>query len=259
MAGSISQNENFAAGQRVTADRLNNLVDNAVIRPLAVTGAMIADNAIETRHVGNLELSIANMAMSDGKLLGGNSEGVATEYGMGTSFEIDGSDLKLKAGGVAATHLADASIPSTKLTAVGTAGVYGSGTAIPTITTDVAGRVTAVTTTAVAIPTVTQVALAIPSAGSVTTSGTAITSASLVGIYLKNISTESGYAAGDLVSINASYSNLASTCLSCTYTVDGYCKVALTSGVTPNILHRNTGAAATFTPSKWNVVFNLLR
>lgn len=175
--GDLTRGETFAAGETVTHTRLNNLVDGAVIKPAAVTSTHIAPQAVKSEHLDpTLGFGASQMSITTGTLLGGGAANVGAEITPDAAeFEITAGTLSLKTGGIAEGKLAGSisaaklagGIDSTKLSAVGTAGTYGSATLTPVITTDAAGRVTGVTT-ATTNPAMTELQGAIPASGGTT-------------------------------------------------------------------------------------------
>lgn len=98
--GAISKGHTFSDGDTVTAAKLNNLVDNATLNNDAITGAMIADNAISSNHlaagaVSGASLSSNTVALTALSNASSGSSGTIIQSGTGGAFQ----ELSLGAAG----------------------------------------------------------------------------------------------------------------------------------------------------------------
>jgi hypothetical protein len=212
MAGVLKGGEVFATGEVVSADRLNRMVDEGTIMDNGISNVMIGNAQITERHLDpELTLASSMVGVANGKLLGGGPTNEGQDITPNAAeFEITSATLSLKtagisqtklAGGILATQLAG-SIGSDKLTPLGTAGTYGSASQIPVITTDVAGRVSAVALAAPLTPGTIKVE--VPAEGvSIALTGLPASAASLeFFLHCKLSDTRVGYVTGDRIPLS---------------------------------------------------------
>lgn len=262
--GDLTKGVTFTAGATVTHTSLNNLVDDATIKAEAVTGAKIAPGTITAdKLAASLTFGASHIGLVEGAVIVGGASDVGVEVSLNTAqFEVASSTLRLKdlgvtndklAGSIATAKLAG-SIDSSKLTAVGTAGTYGSASLVPVITTDVAGRVTAVTTAACA-PTITTKTLAIPAAGAATTDTVAAAPVSAEA-WMKCTSTDAGWSVDDLVSLS-SFADSSERCALAAYCSGTTVGVRRSNSSTFRVIRKDTGAYDDADPSKWQVLLRI--
>lgn len=159
--GDLTKGETFAAGEVVTAARLHALVENATLNAGSVGTAKLADGAVTTAKLDSgLQVASAKVQLASGKTLVGNGSGVADQVTVDTGTMQTSPTVGVKTGGIAATQLAsdavttakilDANVTGAKLETLSPspAGSYGSASAIPVVTVDSKGRVTAASTAA---------------------------------------------------------------------------------------------------------------
>ena len=81
----------FVDGDTVTAAKLNSLVNNATIAAETITGTMIVDNAIESRHIAAGSVTSAQLAdgaVSLGVIVSAaGTAGTMIQSGVGGDFE----------------------------------------------------------------------------------------------------------------------------------------------------------------------------
>lgn len=157
--GDLTRGHSFVAGDVVTAAKLHELVENATINAGMVGTAELADGAVTTAKLDSgLQVASGKIQLASGKTLIGNGSGVADQVTVDTGTMQTSPTVGVKTGGIAATQLAsnavttakilDANVTGAKLETLSPspAGTYGSASAIPVMTVDSKGRVTAANT-----------------------------------------------------------------------------------------------------------------
>ena len=132
-------------------------IDTAQLANDAVDGTKIADDAVDSEHIAAGAVDLEHMAANsvdsaqyvDGSI---DREHLAADVIDGTKLADDAVDSEhIATGAIDAEHLASGSVGSGALAASGvTAAQYGSTTAVPVLTIDVDGRITAATTSTIA-------------------------------------------------------------------------------------------------------------
>ena len=167
--GDISKGVVFADGQLVSASDLNNLADQAVINPGAVTGPKIAAGAISPGHLAaGFALSPRQVTLAQHLLLAGGSGNAGTAISLGTGLEVSDGALVLEA--VPGSALANGSLPPGALAASGTAaGTYGAASRSARLAVNAQGQITGADSAPIAglarKPAVHPILLPIPAAG----------------------------------------------------------------------------------------------
>jgi hypothetical protein len=168
--GDISKGVAFADGQTVSAADLNNLVDQAVINPGAVTGSKIATGAVAVGHLAaGFTLSPGQVSLANNLLLAGNASNAGVGISLGGGLSIASGVLTLS--GVSGAVINSLSIPNDALSYAGVyAGAYGSPTQTLRATINAQGRVTSVSSVTLAglarKASSSPLTMAVPSAGS---------------------------------------------------------------------------------------------
>lgn len=261
--GDLVKGVTFADGEAVTAARLNALVDDATIKPGTVGTAELEDGSVTgAKLAGSLAVAIGNLAVTEGSIIIGDSSDEGSEATLNsTNFEVVGAEIRLKDAGIANAKLAGSiaadklagGITSAQLTAVGTAGTYGSATQVPRITTDVAGRVTGVTLVTIA-QALTVATYNVPATGG--TSGSIDLAAAPVSVevWMKCVGAEGGYSVGDYVAVSA-FSSSSSRPALAPFVKGLRIGVRRCDDSTLRVVHGTDGSLFDATSGNWNIEF----
>lgn len=113
--GKLTKGYTFSGGEVVTPAKLHALVEEAQLRANSVGTTEIADGAVTSAKLDSgITLTAAQVTLSDGKTLVGNSSNIGVAVSVDTDT-MDPAGFGVKDGGIAATQLAANAVTTAKI------------------------------------------------------------------------------------------------------------------------------------------------